>query len=56
MRNLKFSTNYKSELVICNLKPFSWRGENREYNIRPQDGKLEAFFVANHQKKFVWKI
>jgi len=33
----------KMELVVCNLKPFSWSGKGKEYIVHPQDGKLEAF-------------
>lgn len=37
------SASGKMELVVCNLKPFVWKGKNKEYFIHPQDGKLEAF-------------
>ncbi len=33
------------ELVVCNLKPYIWRGGRKQKDIvvHPQDGKLEAF-------------
>lgn len=34
----------KIELVVCNLRPFTWKDiRQKEYRIHPQDGKLEAF-------------
>lgn len=51
----KVSTNYKSELVICNLQPFSWKGEKQEYTIHPQDGKLEAFLLPITKKSLFGK-
>lgn len=37
------SVNRKMELVVCNLQPFSWKGDRGNYIVHPQDGKLEAF-------------
>lgn len=51
----KVSTNYKSELIICNLQPFSWKGEKQEYMIHPQDGKLEAFLLPITKKSLFGK-
>ncbi len=35
------------EVVVCNLRPFFWtkgfRQEGRDWQVHPQDGKLEAF-------------
>jgi len=33
----------KMELVVCNLKPFSWNNKGKQHVVHPQDGKLEAF-------------
>lgn len=31
------------ELVVCNLQPYHWQKQGKDYVIHPQDGKLEAF-------------
>lgn len=44
------SSSGKMELVVCNLKPFFWKGKKKNYVVHPQDGKLEAFLRPTHKK------
>lgn len=48
------SKSGKMELVVCNLKPFSWHAKKgTRYVVHPQDGKLEAFLRPITKSKFM---
>lgn len=50
------SQSKKMELVVCNLQPFTWKGDKGDYVIHPQDGKLEAFLRPMVKKNWFSKV
>ncbi len=51
------SSQGKMELVVCNLKPFTWKDvKQHTLDIHPQDGKLEAFVRPLAKRKMFREV